>query len=198
MDYTAVYNLIIQRAKSRILEEYGEMHHIIPTCIGGTNQTQNKVKLTAKEHFIAHRLLAKMHPNEPKLKYALFLMGTRIKCSSRTYQMLREEFVSSLKSDVERSQKISKSHLGKKRTQQHNENWYNSRSKTGWKCPESKREQQKISMKGDKNPMFGKTHNDAAKQKIRESNTVKVQCPHCKKQGGIAIMKRWHFDKCKT
>ena len=26
----------------------------------------------------------------------------------------------------------------------------------------------------------------------------KVKCPHCNKEGGLAIMKRWHFEKCKT
>jgi ssDNA-binding Zn-finger/Zn-ribbon topoisomerase 1 len=34
-------------------------------------------------------------------------------------------------------------------------------------------------------------------KKIIEANEQKVECPHCKKIGGIAIMKRWHFDLCK-
>ena len=46
--------------------------------------------------------------------------------------------------------------------------------------------------------MFGKTHSDSAKQKIIEANKVKITCPHCGKVGGIAIMKRWHFDNCKS
>lgn len=25
-----------------------------------------------------------------------------------------------------------------------------------------------------------------------------VTCPHCSKQGGINIMKRWHFENCKN
>lgn len=25
----------------------------------------------------------------------------------------------------------------------------------------------------------------------------KIECPHCKKMGGIPAMKRWHFDNCK-
>jgi group I intron endonuclease len=37
---------------------------------------------------------------------------------------------------------------------------------------------------GDKNPMYGK------KQK-------EIECPHCKKVGGVNVMKRWHFQNCK-
>ena len=39
---------------------YCERHHIIPKSIGGSNSSYNLVNLTAKEHFIAHRLLEKL------------------------------------------------------------------------------------------------------------------------------------------
>lgn len=29
-----------------------------------------------------------------------------------------------------------------------------------------------------------------------EANKKKLECPHCGKVGGIAIMRRWHFDYC--
>ena len=35
----------------------------------------------------------------------------------------------------------------------------------------------------------------AEKQKGKKRKTEK--CPHCGKEGGEGIMKRWHFDKCK-
>lgn len=38
-------------------------------------------------------------------------------------------------------------------------------------------------LRGEKNPKYGK------KQK-------EVECPHCKKKGGIGAMVRWHFDNC--
>lgn len=38
---------------------YTETHHIIPKCINGTNDKNNLVELTAREHFIAHKLLFK-------------------------------------------------------------------------------------------------------------------------------------------
>ena len=39
-----------------------------------------------------------------------------------------------------------------------------------------------------------------AGRESRNHTTIgkKVQCPHCNKTGGLGIMKRWHFDRCKT
>ena len=75
MNYQKVYNQIIERAQRRQLKGYNEKHHIIPKCIGGTNNKDNIVKLTAREHFLCHLLLVEIYPNEPKLKYALWLMS---------------------------------------------------------------------------------------------------------------------------
>ena len=41
-------------------------------------------------------------------------------------------------------------------------------------------------------PMFGKKNPAAS-----EAAKMRVECPHCKKLGNIANMKRWHFDNCK-
>lgn len=35
-----------------------EQHHIIPRCIGGSDDADNLIYLTYQEHFTAHRLLA--------------------------------------------------------------------------------------------------------------------------------------------
>lgn len=52
------------------------------------------------------------------------------------------------------------------------------------------------------NSKKGKKHSEETKQKMRESSSKgkkqkKITCPHCKKQGGLAAMFRWHFDNCK-
>lgn len=50
-------------------KEYCERHHILPKCLGGLPKRltwakhQNIIWLTAKEHFIAHKLLALENPN---------------------------------------------------------------------------------------------------------------------------------------
>jgi hypothetical protein len=74
MNYQRIYNQIIDRAKKRELEGYKERHHIIPKCMGGSNKKENLVELTAREHYICHLLLCRIHPNSQKLIYALTSM----------------------------------------------------------------------------------------------------------------------------
>jgi ssDNA-binding Zn-finger/Zn-ribbon topoisomerase 1 len=48
----------------------------------------------------------------------------------------------------------------------------------------------------------GTTHTDETRKKMSEAKKGKTQpkvtCPHCGKSGGNVVMKRWHFDNCKT
>lgn len=65
MDYTKHYNLLINKAKNREEKEgvYYEKHHIKLRSEGGTNEESNIVKLTAREHFVAHWLLYREIPS---------------------------------------------------------------------------------------------------------------------------------------
>lgn len=76
MDYTRHYNKLIERApKIRPTNYFTEGHHVIPRCIGGTDD-DGIAYLTPEEHYIAHLLLVKIYPNEPKLVYAANAMST--------------------------------------------------------------------------------------------------------------------------
>lgn len=79
MNYQKHYDLLINRAKNRIINEYTERHHIIPECMGGPDDESNKVRLTAPEHYVAHQLLVKIFPNEPKLIFAAHRMSSGTK-----------------------------------------------------------------------------------------------------------------------
>ena len=101
--YSTVYYQIIKRACNRGLDKkalpyYTESHHIIPRSLAGANTSNNLVLLTAKEHFVCHRLLVKMtvgHAHE-LMKHAFGFMcqtihSTQFKRSqtSTAYQILR-------------------------------------------------------------------------------------------------------------
>ena len=103
--YTSVYFQLITRAQSRALPKntYKERHHIIPKCMGGSNDTTNITSLTAKEHCVCHRLLPHMVSDpvaKSKLKFASWAMVTRTpvsalpgvkrNCTSTYYAKLRE------------------------------------------------------------------------------------------------------------
>lgn len=68
MDYKKIYYSIIEKAKTRTITEYNEEHHIIPKSLGGDNSKENKVKLTAREHFVCHWLLWKFSEGKDKIK----------------------------------------------------------------------------------------------------------------------------------
>jgi hypothetical protein len=114
MNYKKIYNQIIERAKTRQLEGYKEKHHIIPRCMGGSNEKENLVELTAKEHFLCHKLLCEIHPLNHKLMWALWLMAIGkqknkktepYKVSSREYERIKIIFV-----EQSKLKKISENH----------------------------------------------------------------------------------------
>lgn len=62
MNYDKIYDLLITKAKTRSIctETYYEKHHIIPRCMGGSDDPDNIVLLLPEEHYLAHQLLIKM------------------------------------------------------------------------------------------------------------------------------------------
>lgn len=92
--YSQIYFNIIKRAKSREKIGYTECHHIIPRSLGGKDDPDNLVELTAKEHFICHLLLPKMTIGEHhyKMVYAFVIMSGRKTYGSRRYAFYREEY----------------------------------------------------------------------------------------------------------
>ena len=65
--YYFIYYNIIEQSKSRNINGYIEKHHIIPKSLGGTNDKSNIAILSAKEHFICHRLLPKFTTGRAQL-----------------------------------------------------------------------------------------------------------------------------------
>ena len=101
----------------RIVEHYmsnppnsGEKHHIVPKCIGGTDDVTNLVLLPYKAHFICHWILTKIYPNNKKLKHAFAMMCVvtnkqdRI-FSAAQYELARKSRSSALKG-VPRSEEV--------------------------------------------------------------------------------------------
>jgi hypothetical protein len=91
MDYAAHYQRLMDRApKYRKKGVYLEQHHIIPRCMGGTNDKVNLVYLTPEEHYVAHQLLVKMYPGNHKLAYAAQMMGGTRK-SNKLYGWIKRK-----------------------------------------------------------------------------------------------------------
>ena len=99
--YSKLYYKITSNAKQRIIEGYTELHHIIPQSLGGSNDKENLVELTAREHFICHWLLIKMTDGEDRSKMLYALNGMKAenryqqryhtKITARVYEKYRLE-----------------------------------------------------------------------------------------------------------
>ena len=100
MDYHKHYYTLIHRAKSTVKEGYVEKHHIVPRCLGGSDEIDNLVALTAREHYIAHLLLVKIYPNEKKLVYAARMMCVsneyHHRSMNRLYEWLKIKYIASI------------------------------------------------------------------------------------------------------
>lgn len=62
MDYHRIYRDFIADRKAKPKPDgYTERHHIVPRSLGGSDDADNLIDLTAEDHFFSHLLLAKMH-----------------------------------------------------------------------------------------------------------------------------------------
>lgn len=124
--YLTIYYSIIKKAKLRKqLNCYSEKHHIIPRSFGGDNNIENLVILTAREHFICHRILVKITEgkNQAKMIFALNSMMNRYNKSmeryvpgSKVYEHLRIALSNAHKllgRTPEHIEAIKKAHTGK-------------------------------------------------------------------------------------
>ena len=215
--YTKWYLNIVAQAQMREVSGYVERHHIIPRSLGGTNDKSNIVRLTAREHFVCHRLLTKMTIGEHRKKmiHAVWMFTrsssnqSRIGINSRTYETIRTE-VSVMLSETrkgtfnvgrvasaEENQRKSISLKGKPKSDE-----TKMRMKEAWKLrpPRSDAHRKALSLAAK-----GRTLSEETKSKMSKSHKgitpthtmVPFVCEHCGKAGvGIGNYKRWHSDNC--
>ena len=157
MNYRTIYAELVSSRKNRSesTEQYYESHHIKPRCFGGDGDCRNHkhaniVRLTVREHFIAHLLLTKIYPGSLAMHKALWMMCNKNRNnkeaylpSSRMFEKIRGEYILNTKGE--------KNHMyGKKLSQE-------TKIKIG------------LSSMGRK-PFLGRTHSDETKKKISKSH----------------------------
>lgn len=195
MNYKNLHDKIILRAKNRTLEGYGEWHHIKPRCMQGDNSKSNLVKLTAKEHYIVHKLLIKMHTgkNKKQMVYALYRMACRnnkqkmLNLTSFQYEKIRKLY------SENHQMKNKETQLKVKKTQIEKYGNYafitkQSLDKTKKTSLEKYGVEYAITKKQFMIDKYG----------VDNPRKLKVVCPYCNKNGQMPAMKRWHFDHCKN
>lgn len=225
--YTKLYYSIIFNAQSRVtIIGYTELHHIIPKSLGGLNNKENLVRLSAREHFICHWLLTKMVFGSKQIfqmrKAFNCMLYMEVPSSQERYKVSSKIFENS---KIIYSKMFSEQMMGennpmfgkivseetRKKLSIANANYKASpeaRQKIsdalkGRKFSEEWCTKISISKKnkysGEHNPMFGKTHSHNSKllQSEKAKNRSKIECQYCCKICDISNYSRWHGDKCK-
>jgi hypothetical protein len=225
MNYIKVYDQLMEkRKKEPSKSEYRERHHIVPRCMNGSDDFDNIVFLSPKEHFVAHHLLYK-HYKTPALAHAFFMM---LRCGSNQgryftprqkeaatiahRQALKEttkgsgnHFYGKIHTD-ETKKLISKKNKGRIKSQREIDNWIEKVAKK----PKGAEQRKKIGRKGlvmlqNKNTMeIVRISYDEAKRLGEEwvnprklNPETKYQCVHCGIMTNKGNLRRWHNDNCK-
>lgn len=186
--------------------DYIENHHICPKAYFPEYEDLkvnpwNRAKLSARQHFIAHWMLAKAYGGTMWFGLQMMTTGNRmhkregIKMTSSLYEVVRRE---KSKSQSERISGEGHHMFGKKHSE------------------ETLTKMREVKM-GANNPRYGIPNSQEQKLKISQANkglkrTVEfcqkvterllsapmVSCPHCGKESrSPGNLNRWHFDNCK-
>jgi len=166
MDYNKIHNQIIDRAisenRKRGRDCYYEQHHIKPKCMGGTNIKHNLVLLTAREHFIVHKILPIIYPQYRKeLHLALHRMAFSktenmnrdYRIGAREFERIREEIGQAISGEF--NPFFNKTHSDDTKKE------LSESAKKRFENPQN-------------HPMFGKSPSQETKEKIRQKNKGRI------------------------
>ena len=190
-----INEILSNRGRFACGNEYHERHHIVPKCMGGSNDEDNLIDLFAREHFEAHRLLGLENPGSDELVYAWACMAwvksenqDRVKITPEEYEEVRKKY----------SEMLSQRYVGennpmygvspKERMDEETYNVWKQKViefNTSEQSRQNRREKnigktysdevnQKKGRKGPEHHMYGKHLSDETKQKLREANTGRV------------------------
>ncbi len=192
------YISLCESALNRIIPNgYIEKHHILPKCICNDieqiNDKINLVKFSAREHFIAHRLLSEMFTGviKRKMLYALSALSFR-KNGIRVLDEDDYEITKEASRAAKKGIPLTKEHKQKIRD-------------TFAKCnPNRGRKVSQKTKDKQSSAKLGTTRSQAVKDSISNSLTgvpkgkqPLLSCVICRKSGGSHGIVQHHFDKCK-
>ncbi len=229
MDHQKIYDSIIENARKQNRIKYAgiyyENHHIIPKCLNGSDKQYNRILLSAREHFVCHKLLTYIYKENYKIISAfnlmIFMNKRKYGITSRDYEYVRELYAKT-PIDEETRQKRKKII--------HTKEWNNKISKTLKNHLVLDKTRQKISSsnlgriygeearknykRGNRNKNLGIKHSPESIEKtmkkirgIKRSDDFKKnvsigafnsrkECEFCHKSIPLNIYNRCHGEKC--
>lgn len=226
MDYQRIYTqLILKRKEQPISKECSEKHHIIPRCMKGNDCAENLIRLTFREHFIAHQLLVKIY-NTNSLIYSINMMSNFKRYNSKQYKWFKEKHLNILKGRSLSEETKNKLRV-KALLRTHTDETKNKISTNPFRKSKEYRNKISKSIKGKirsdetklkisnansnrpkelyeqiANKNRGQIRSEETKDKLKIHNfnlsLIKHKCQFCGKEVDIGNYNRWHGDNCKN
>ncbi|EAV6743020.1 hypothetical protein FA821_13290 [Salmonella enterica] len=182
MDYKSIYWKLIGKAAlkngrpSRVkdTQEGFENHHVRPVSKGGSNEVCNLVRLTYRQHALAHKILSRLN----------IATNPILMRSSRAYAAYRERVVQVLKNAAKLRpapiQRVIQGEDNRRRSETLKAKHYT--------CPHCN--------KTGGGGMLTHHFDFCPKNPNRKKPEIQT-CEHCGKQGIAPGFGRWHGDNCK-
>ena len=183
MNYKRIYDLIIENRVNNIPQGYTETHHIVPRSLGGKDDKENLVKLSAREHYICHLLLTKIYEkgsNEYfKMVHAYMMMCNAKSTNHRRFYKINSRLYEKYK--IEYSNIMSKNQSGE----------LNSQYGTQWIYNPIIQESKKVSkdIELDTNWYIGRVVD-------WKNHYTQKCCPVCNRKGLLSKRAKYCSDLC--
>jgi hypothetical protein len=207
--YTKAYFNIVENAKTKKYTGYTEKHHILPKSLGGTNGKNNLVRLSAREHFVCHKLLMRMVTGNARYKmieaFSYFSNNTKRKLVFNSRQI--EELSSA---NAIASSKRNKGNEFYKYRKPANENLKKLRAKNAANSRwvnngiEEKFSPEHENLVKYSNFFYGRLPEIKNKMMglrgpLKVSRVInKIECTYCNTMLDPGNFHRWHGEKCKN
>lgn len=207
------YERLIAKRQAEPPSGYSERHHIVPVALGGTDDAGNLVRLSGREHFVAHLLLARLFGG------TMWLAVIRMKgrrhgdgyVNSRLYEQAKQEWAawSSANQRGENHWAFGRPGLnrGKSLPKLQGEKHWNFGSgrtphaaiaaNTGSKKSAETRKRIGDAQRGEKNHAFGKPLSDEHRAKVSAAMQKRVMSDEHKRRIGEAHRGRPKSDETK-
>lgn len=193
-----IQDILNTRGRFACGDEYHERHHIIPKCLGGTNDEDNLIDLYAREHYEAHKLLSDENLGNTSLQHAFFMMSTcisqnkgRYKCTAEEYEIAKKR-VSECKFSEETLRKMSIARKGRTLSEEHRKHM--SEAQTGRKVSLETRLKLSLAQKGKSRPHKGHMPSDETRaiwSKQRKGRDAGGKNPNAKKVLCDGVLYDW-------
>lgn len=173
------YTRFIDSLRGQSVDGYAEVHHIVPRSLGGSDDADNLIQLTARQHFIAHWMLARaMGGSAARAFFMMSNFGKYGQVNSATYEIARQEYAEQVSKQLKKRpnvplftdshrEKLRQAKLGRKLSDETKRKV--GEAQRGRKLSEETRKRISEAKKGEATRGCGWKHSEETRKKMTES-----------------------------